>query len=103
MFSRLFTRSDSQPAPPSARVPDSSRIYAIGDIHGRLDLLERLRTMIEEDANRRPIARKVVVYLGDYSAGGSASGDVVDLLMRKPLSGFESVFIKGNHEDSLLR
>ena len=103
MFSRLFTRSAPQAAPPSARVPDGSRVYAIGDIHGRLDLLDRLRTVMVEDAKRHPIERKVVVYLGDYIDRGPDSRDVVDLLMRTQLPGFESVFIKGNHEDSLLR
>jgi len=103
MFSRLFTRSAPQAAPPSARVPDGSRIYAIGDVHGRADLLERLRTMIVEDAKRHPVTRKVVVYLGDYVDRGPDSRGVVDMLVREMLPGFESVFLKGNHEDSLLQ
>jgi serine/threonine protein phosphatase 1 len=84
-------------------VPEGSRIYAIGDIHGRADLLERLRMVIVEDAKLRPVRRKVVVYLGDYVDRGTDSRGVVDLLAREPLAGFESVFLKGNHEDSLLQ
>jgi len=103
MFSRLFSRSAPQPAPVSPEVPAGSRIYAIGDVHGRADLLDRLRTVIVEDANWHPIDRKVVVYLGDYVDRGTDSRGVVDMLARKALPGFESVFLKGNHEDSLLQ
>lgn len=102
MFSRLFSRSAPQPAPVSPQVPAGSRIYAIGDVHGRADLLERLRTVIVEDARSHPIDRKVVVYLGDYVDRGPDSRGVVDMLAGGTLPGFESVFLKGNHEDSLL-
>jgi serine/threonine protein phosphatase 1 len=102
MFSRLFSRTAAPPEPVSAYAPAGSRIYAIGDMHGRLDLLERLRAMIAEDAGRHPIERKVVVHLGDYVDRGPDSRGVIDLLAREPLPGFESVFIKGNHEDRLL-
>jgi serine/threonine protein phosphatase 1 len=102
MFSRLFSRTAAPSEPVSAYVPAGSRIYAIGDMHGRLDLLERLRTMIVEDAHRHPIDRKVVIYLGDYIDRGPDSRGVIDLLAREPLPGFESIFLKGNHEDRLL-
>jgi len=103
MFSRLFSRSAAPSAPVSAHVPAGSRIYAIGDMHGRLDLLERLRTVIVEDAKWHPVDRKIVVYLGDYVDRGPDSRGVVDLLAREKLPGFESVFLKGNHEDSMLQ
>jgi serine/threonine protein phosphatase 1 len=102
MFQRLFSRTAAPSEPVSAHVPAGSRIYAIGDMHGRLDLLERLRTMIVEDAHRHPIERRVVVYLGDYVDRGPDSRGVIDLLAREPLPGFESIFLKGNHEDRLL-
>jgi serine/threonine protein phosphatase 1 len=103
MLSRLFSRSAARATPVSAQVPPGSRIYAVGDIHGRLDLLERLRAMIIEDARWHPVERKVVVYLGDYVDRGLDSRGVIDLLIREPLAGFESVFLKGNHEDSLMQ
>jgi len=103
MFSRLFSRSAPKPATVPPQVPAGSRIYAIGDVHGRADLLERLRTMIVEDAQAHPIARKVVVYLGDYVDRGPDSRGVIDMLAGRTLPGFESVFLKGNHEDSLLQ
>src|SRR5580693_5659691 len=103
MFSRLFTRPTAQPAPVSALAPAGSRIYAIGDVHGRADLLQRLRVVIVEDAEKHPVERKLVVYLGDYVDRGPDSRDVIDLLASEMLPGFESVFLKGNHEDSMLQ
>ncbi len=85
------------------RVPDASRIYTIGDIHGRADLLRELHRFIHEDAYRRQAARNVVIYLGDYIDRGAESAAVINLLLDAPLPGFECIHLKGNHEDSLLR
>ncbi len=84
------------------QAPPGSRIYAIGDIHGRADLLRRLHRLIHEDAYRRQAPRNVVVYLGDYIDRGDESPAVIDLLLDEPLPSFESVYLKGNHEESLL-
>lgn len=84
-------------------VPQGSCVYAVGDIHGRVDLLEALHDKILADAAARPAERRVVVYLGDYIDRGSASPQVIDLLLDRPLPGFESVHLMGNHEESLLR
>lgn len=86
-----------------AKAPDGAAIYAVGDIHGRLDLLIKLQAMILADAERRKADRRTVVYLGDYVDRGPDSKGVVERLIERPLEGFESVFIKGNHEDFLLR
>jgi len=86
------------------RIPEDCRVYAIGDLHGRFDLLQRLHRLIEEDAAAAPpVARKAAVYLGDYVDRGPESRAVVDCLLGAPLPGFEAVFLKGNHEDMLLR
>lgn len=104
MLTRLFARARPQPRQAAApEAPQGSRIYAVGDIHGRADLLRRLHRLIAEDAERRPAPRKVVVYLGDYIDRGEASPAVIDLLLDEPLPGFDAVHLKGNHEDSLLR
>ena len=89
-------------APPPA-APAGSRIYAIGDVHGRLDLLTRLHTLIAADAAEASARRRVVVYLGDYIDRGPDSRGVIELLLRQPLPGFEHVHILGNHEDYLLQ
>ncbi len=87
---------------PSLRVPAGSLVYAVGDVHGRLDLLERLRDMIEADAAGIPAARKVIVYLGDYVDRGPDSRRVVELLIEEPLAHLKAVHLIGNHEAMLL-
>ena len=85
-------------------VPAKRRVYAIGDIHGRADLLDELRRRIVADAKKAtPGTQPVVVYLGDYVDRGMNSREVVDMLLHKPLEGFESVHLMGNHEAILLQ
>jgi serine/threonine protein phosphatase 1 len=86
-----------------ATTPPGTRIYAIGDVHGRLDLLLRLHDLIVADAARSPAQRRVLVYIGDYIDRGPNSAGVLDLLLDRPLPGFEIVHLLGNHEDILLR
>lgn len=100
MFSRLFSPTRTRPMPASG--PADTRVYAIGDIHGRLDLLRQTHDRILADARTSSAPRKVVVYLGDYIDRGSDSRAVVDLLLDQPLPGFQSVHLKGNHEQALL-
>lgn len=108
----LRQRSGSKTAAPStqpawstgARVPDGHRVYAIGDIHGRCDLLLQLHRKIVADVRARPgPTRRTLVYLGDYIDRGASSFDVLDVLIHAPLEGFERVHLRGNHEDLMLR
>jgi serine/threonine protein phosphatase 1 len=85
------------PAPQPARLPEGIRIYAIGDVHGHVDLLGQLFAKIEADLTRRPIARPLVVMLGDYIDRGPASRETIDLLIAYGRT-HETVFLKGNHE-----
>ncbi len=84
------------------RVPRGTRVYAVGDIHGQLDLLSRTRELISDDAEVDRRARNVVVYLGDYIDRGPDSRGVVELLASRPLARFEEIHLKGNHEDFML-
>jgi serine/threonine protein phosphatase 1 len=86
-----------------AATPPGTRLYAIGDIHGRLDLLLRLQALIAADAARSSAPRRVLVYIGDYIDRGPNSAGVLDLLLDRPLPGFEIVHLLGNHEDTLLQ
>ncbi len=88
--------------PPAPGVPEDTLVYAVGDIHGRLDLLERLHDRIAADAAASPAARKTVVYLGDYVDRGADSRGVIDLLLAAPVPGLEAVHLMGNHEALLL-
>jgi serine/threonine protein phosphatase 1 len=85
------------------RVPDGRRVYAVGDVHGRDDLLSRLHALIAEDAAAAAAVRKSLVHLGDYIDRGPSSRQVIERLAAGPPSGFEAVFLKGNHDDFLLR
>ena len=78
-------------------------MYAIGDIHGRLDLLTRMHAWIAADAAASTADRRVLVYIGDYVDRGPHSSGVIDLLIDQPLPGFEIVHLLGNHEDAMLR
>jgi len=82
-------------------VPKSTRVYAIGDIHGRADLLDRLLKTITKDAEDAP-KRCVLVTLGDYIDRGPDSAGVIERLstlhQNAPFKDFELIFLKGNHE-----
>lgn len=93
--------SQQDEAKPASMPPDT-RVYAIGDVHGRADLLDVLHDRIVRDAYNAPEARRVVVYLGDYIDRGPDSAGVIDLLLDAPLPEFEHVFLMGNHEEFLL-
>jgi serine/threonine protein phosphatase 1 len=78
-------------------LPAGLRIYAFGDIHGRLDLLERLLFRVDNDIAQRPAIRPIFVFLGDYIDRGPSSRETIEfLLARRELN--ECVFLKGNHE-----
>jgi serine/threonine protein phosphatase 1 len=85
------------------KIPEGRRIYAIGDIHGRADLLSLLVDHIHADAAKQPEAEKVLVFLGDYVDRGADSFAVIETLAAGPAEGFATVCLKGNHEDFLLR
>ncbi|MEO1660034.1 MAG: metallophosphoesterase family protein [Pseudomonadota bacterium] len=85
-------------------VPDKVCVYAIGDIHGRLDLLQKLVGKIQADAEALPADTQVkLIFLGDYIDRGLSSRQVVDFLISDRLDPFEKVFLMGNHEEALLR
>ncbi len=76
---------------------DVPRIYAIGDVHGRLDLLEQMISEIRVDMKERPVAGALTVTLGDYIDRGPHSRGVIDRLVRNPFP-TPYVPLKGNHE-----
>jgi serine/threonine protein phosphatase 1 len=93
----------SAPGAAPARTSAGTVAYAIGDIHGRCDLLEALLGAIEADAASRPAQRRLLVYLGDYVSRGLDSRRVVELVIGHRPAGFQVVTLQGNHEDLLLR
>lgn len=100
MFLRLRSRRTALSSP---KGPRGCRVYAIGDVHGRLDLLRNLLGRIEQDNADRPSARTLVVFLGDLVDRGPDSAGVLEFLRRYRPPTLEPVFLMGNHEEVMLR
>lgn len=83
--------------------PRDHRAYAIGDIHGRLDLLERLLRGVEHDLQERPVRKALIVFLGDLVDRGPHSAQVIERLRNYRPGRARTVFLLGNHEEVLLR
>lgn len=90
--------------PPTApTVPPGTVVWAVGDIHGRLDLLSPLVEAVAADLHGSRAERKMVIFLGDYIDRGPDSCGVLRLLAGLSLSqGVEWRFLKGNHEQAML-
>ena len=103
MFSRLLKRREPVRAPLTPAVPDGTVVWAVGDIHGRLDLVRALVETIQADLSASRAQRKVVVFLGDYIDRGPESRGVIQYLAGLvPDRDVEWRFMKGNHEDAML-
>jgi serine/threonine protein phosphatase 1 len=83
--------------------PAGQTAYVVGDVHGRLDLLDQLLERIDSDiAERRP-DKALIVFLGDLLDRGPDSAGVVERLHTYRRDGVRPVFLLGNHEEVLLR
>jgi Calcineurin-like phosphoesterase len=98
MFRRISLEEKRPKYPPA---PDGFVIYAVGDIHGRADLLEQTHALIDKDKATSGTHRDVEVYLGDYIDRGPASATVVSRLIERS-SQTSTIFLRGNHEQLLL-
>lgn len=100
---RQISKGSSQGALAAPEVAPNHRIYAVGDVHGRADLLLQLHELIRSDAQSNGRGRrKTIVYLGDYLDRGLNSKSVIDILEAEPLEKFDHIFLCGNHEDMML-
>ena len=87
---------------PHGTLPKGQRIYAIGDIHGRLDLLDDIHNQIAADLAENPVQHSVEVFLGDYVDRGPQSRQVVERLASPDRLADQRVCLLGNHEQMLL-
>jgi len=91
-------------AGPAARVPLGRRVYAVGDVHGRADLLIKLLEQLRADALAGEYeGRPILIFLGDYIDRGFQSKEVISILLSNAVSPFETYFLKGNHEQAMLQ
>lgn len=102
VFKRLFGRKE-EIAPRIWTAPEGQRIYAIGDIHGRLDLLDQLILQIEEDNASRSRVRTQIIFLGDLCDRGLDLRGVIERVMQLALASADVRLISGNHEELLIR
>jgi serine/threonine protein phosphatase 1 len=93
-----FARKQQFPAGPRGY-----RAYVVGDIHGRLDLLDRLLEQIHRELAERPPRNALIVFVGDLIDRGPHSAQVVERLRTYRHSGVRTVFLLGNHEEVMLR
>lgn len=94
---KLFSRSVF----PSG--PKHHRAYAIGDVHGRIDVLEPLLARIDQEIADKPQKRTSIIFLGDLVDRGPASAEVVERLRTYSPKNASPFFIMGNHEEVMLR
>lgn len=82
---------------------EGARAYAIGDVHGRLDLLDRMIAHVERDLAERPAEQAYLVTLGDLVDRGPDSRGVIERLRlyRHPV--LKPIFLAGNHEEYFQR
>ncbi len=85
-----------------ARIPRGTRIYAIGDVHGRVDLLTAMFARIDASIRDYPTKHILHVLVGDYIDRGPHSREVVDALVARKRQ-HDMVYLKGNHESYALR
>jgi serine/threonine protein phosphatase 1 len=99
-FRRMGEESVHQRFP----VAEDERIYAVGDIHGRFDLMIALLDRIRKDAETHQDGRRLrIVFLGDYIDRGDDSRSVVDAIVRlSKANSPDLVFLRGNHEAALM-
>jgi serine/threonine protein phosphatase 1 len=98
----LSSRPKASPdSAPPASVPKGVRLYAIGDIHGRPDLLDKVLARIDADLVANPVPEAIEVFVGDYVDRGPGSREVVDRLVTRARTR-ESICLKGNHEAYLM-
>jgi len=92
----------AKPAPPAPQSRTRELVYAIGDVHGRLDCLTPLLEAIRADAEATGLRPRLIL-LGDLVDRGPESRQVVDRVLALVAEGWcEVETLKGNHEEALL-
>lgn len=109
MIRRLLTRLASRgseehlPAPgPDAAAPEGLRLVAVGDIHGRFDLLQELLARLEADCAAGPALDTRLIFLGDYVDRGPSSAEVLECLAALSPAWATPHFLRGNHEQCFI-
>lgn len=97
----MLNRSSRQQSVPAGA--SGYRAYVVGDVHGRLDLLQDLLAKIHAELQHQPSAKTLLVFVGDLIDRGPSSAQVVERLRTYKRDGVRTIFLLGNHEEVLLR
>jgi serine/threonine protein phosphatase 1 len=97
----IFKRKQSSKSANSPRAPEGMRIYAVGDVHGRIDLLTDIFARIDADTAGFAADKTLQIFLGDYVDRGPRSREVIDALVARRRRA-HTVYLKGNHESYFL-
>lgn len=96
-----FGASSDEPAMvsslPYPALPHDVTLFCVGDIHGRLDCLQRIHARIDADIADRAARRPIEIYLGDYVDRGPESAAVITALLERQRQR-RCIFLRGNHE-----
>lgn len=98
----LFASPAPVTAAPTARTPEGVCVYAIGDVHGRADLLATLLDRVAADAAARDARETHVILLGDLVDRGAQSKQAIDLCLDTAWGDTIPHFVAGNHEEMML-
>ncbi len=98
-----FLRKKTAQTAREDHVPPQHRLYVVGDIHGRLDLLDAMLDMIAVDSTQTPKQHQIIVFLGDYVDRGFQSRGVLERLRTGLPPHLTPIFLRGNHEEVMLR
>ncbi len=103
MLGSIFGWTKREPQSASrAAVPPDHFVVAVGDLHGRLDLLEQLWLKIDAASRLSAARQRTLIFIGDYVDRGLQSAQLVERLL-DGFPGFETVYLKGNHDETLLQ
>ncbi|MBC2886518.1 metallophosphoesterase [Ochrobactrum sp. CM-21-5] len=86
----------------AASGPTTTRLYAVGDVHGRLDLLQDLHGLIHADLDRRPAHDWRIIHLGDYVDRGPQSKEALDFLIEAASRDSRIISLLGNHDEGFV-
>jgi len=102
MLRNLVTRFRAS-STPKPSIAEGRRLYVVGDIHGRLDLLDQLLTIIDTDDSAREATETHLIFLGDLIDRGPHSAQVVERLRQLAAAAPGATrFLLGNHEEVFL-
>lgn len=79
-------------------MPSGLRVFAVGDVHGRVDLLDQLLNAIDKEHARHGAAQKLIIFVGDLVDRGPDSRAVIDRVRQRVQLG-EARLLMGNHEE----